>query len=119
MFNYKHNIKGGKGAILFLLFLLQACAPNTIHNEAPMVNEIKSGEKFTIILPENHTEQSFWRTKETNGKCIEQLNAIWHGNEKGVYFNYLAVKTGVDTIHFSKLKRQDTLENKKFIFQVN
>ena len=116
---YSFYKKGEKAPVLFLLFVLQSCSPNAIDKQAPAVNEIKSGEIFTIILPENHTEQAYWRTKETSKKLVEELNAVWHGNEKGVYFNYMANKTGTDTIRFAKLKQTDTLEKRAYIVKVN
>lgn len=119
MFKSKHTLKGEKVIILFLLFVLQACSPNALEKQAPAVNEVKTKEIFTIILPEDHREQAYWRTKETSQKCVEQLNAVWHGNDKGVYFNYIANKTGMDTIQFAKLKQSDTLEKRTYIIQVN
>lgn len=102
-----------------LLFILQACTPNTINSEAPGVNEVKTGEKFTIILPENHQENYIWKLSEHRNKSvIDYFSAVWHGNEKGVYYNFVAVKPGMDTLHFTQFKMQDTVKNSTYIIHV-
>ena len=112
-------IKGEKVIMLFLLFVLQACSYQTIDKESPSVNEIKTGEKFTIILPENHSEGYIWKLSEQrNNTTIEYTNAVWHGNDKGIYYNFKALKTGNDTLRFTQLKLKDTTRTTVFIVKV-
>ena len=109
-------LKGEVAVVLFLLFVLQACSYHTIEQESPPINEIKAGEKFTIILPENHSEHFIWKLSEQrNSTVIEYVNAVWHGNDKGIYYNFKAVKTGTDTCHFTQLKLKDTTRLAEYI----
>lgn len=105
--------------LLFLLFTLQACSYQTVEKEFPAVNEIKSGEKFTIILPENHTKNYIWKISDNRNKSlIDYLGAVWHGNEKGVYYNFKALNSGTDTLHFTQLQMQDTTKTASYIVKV-
>lgn len=117
--NLKSIIRGEKVIVLFLLFVLQACSYQTIEQESPNVNDIKAGEKFTIILPENHSENFIWKLNEQhNTSVIEYVNAVWHGNEKGIYYNFKALKTGSDTLRLTQLKLKDTTRTAVYIVKV-
>ncbi len=95
-------------SLSFILLLSSACAPNTLEKEAPAVNEIKAGEKFTIILPENHDERILWKLNDNyNKSVIDYMGAVWHGNDKGIYFRFIALKSGTDTLRFSQFKTQE------------
>lgn len=118
-------LRGEKVIMLFLLFILQACNPNVLEKEAPAVNEIKAGEKFTIILSENHDEKLLWKLNENpNKKVIDNMGAVWHGNDKGIYFRFIASETGTDTLHFTQYKTQeitmerDSVKSVKYIIKV-
>lgn len=111
--------KGGKVFLLFLLFIFQSCSYRVLDKEAPAINEIKKGEKFTIILPENHSENYVWKLKEKqNTTVIKYTNAVWHGNEKGIYFNFEAIGNGTDTLCLTQLKYKDTTATTTYILQV-
>lgn len=111
--------RGEKVIALFLLFVLQACAYPNLEKEFPGINEIKAGEKFTIILPENHAENFIWKISDNRDKSlIDYLGAVWHGNEKGVYYNFTALKPGIDTLHFTQLKMQDTTKTANYIVKI-
>jgi predicted secreted protein len=108
-----------------LLFILGACNPNVLEKEAPAINEIKSGEKFTIILPENHDEKLLWKLSENHNKSvIDNMGAVWHGNDKGVYFRFTASNSGTDTLLFTQYKTQeitmerDSVKSVKYIIKV-
>lgn len=123
--NYKLILKGEKVIMLFLLFILQACAPNTLEKAAPDVNEVKLGEKFTIILPENHDEGILWKFNNDYNKSItDNLGAVWHGNEKGVYFRFQSLSAGTDTLMFTQFKTdaitkaRDTVKSVVYIVKV-
>jgi len=106
--NHISILRGEKVIVLFLLFVLGACSHPTADKEAPAVNEIKAGEKFHIILPENHDERLLWKLSENHNKSIiDNLGAVWHGNDKGVYFRFTALKSGTDTLHFTQFKTQE------------
>lgn len=118
MFNKTKFIKGEKAVMLFLLFILQACSYQEVNLPFPQSNEIKKGKKFCVILPENHNGTAFWHVTQKNFVAVESLNSVWHGNEKGIYFNFLAKNSGVDTLYFFKRQMQDTVEEAKYIVKV-
>lgn len=91
---------------LFIL-LISSCSHKTADKEAPAINEIKTGEKFDIILPENHDEGFLWKLNNNHSKSIlDNMGAVWHGNDKGVYFRFKAENTGTDTLRFTLYKTQ-------------
>lgn len=112
-------------SISFITLLNSACNPNVLDKEAPAINEIKSGEKFTIILPENHDEKLLWKLSDNHNKSvIDNMGAVWHGNDKGVYFRFTAVNSGTDTLFFTQFKTQeitmerDSVKSVKYIIKV-
>lgn len=110
--------KGEKAAVLFLLFVLSACSGKQLDKPYPGVNELNTGEKFVVILKENHNEKGYWKLKESNIKSTLHISSVWHGNEKGVYFNFKALGAGTDTLVFTKISQGDTLEHARFIVSV-
>ena len=112
--------KGGLVFVLFLFFILQSCSYPVLDKEAPAINEIKKGEKFTIILPENHSENFIWRLKEqSHSKIIKHINAVWHGNEKGVYYNFESLNQGTDTLFFTQMKMKEATGTAVYYIRVN
>lgn len=117
--NIKSILRGEKAVVLFLLFVLQACSYQNLEKEFPEINEINSGKKFTIILPEKHSENFVWKLSDDRDKhLIEYIGAVWHGNEKGVYYNFKALTGGTDTLHFTQLQLQDTTKTASYIVKV-
>lgn len=105
--------------IICLCFAASCSNSKTVSLEAPQKNELKSGEEFTIQLPENHTTGYLWQlTKSYNSQTIDYLNSVWHGNDKGVYFNFKTLEKGTSELNFSLIKYKDTLEKKTFIINV-
>lgn len=103
--NYKSIFRGEKAIVLFLLFILAACSAPTADKEAPSVNEFKTGQKFKIVLPENHDDGILWKQNgEPDKTLIDNMGAVWHGNDKGVYFRFIALKSGMDTLRFTQFK---------------
>ncbi len=90
-----------------------------ITQASPTPNSLKAGEKFHIILPENHTTGYLWQLShhDDEGK-IGYVNSVWHGNEKGVHFNFIATNKGIDTLNFTLIKYRDTTEMKSFIIEI-
>ena len=123
--NHISLLRGEKVVALFLLFILGACSHQTAGKEAPAVNEIKTGEKFDIILPENHDEGFLWKLKsETDKSVIDNMGAVWHGNDKGIYFRFTALESGTDTLRFTQFKtdaitkERDSIKTAVYIIKV-
>jgi predicted secreted protein len=117
MLSDKIILKGGI-AILFLFFV--SCSYHTIDKVAPAVNEVKKGEKFTIILPENHVENFYWKLKDEHDQTIlDYMGSVWHGNEKGVYYNFSAKRSGIDTLKLTQYKMQDSVKSAIYIVRVS
>jgi len=88
-------------------------------NEAPAINTVAANAIFTIILPENHTTGYTWQMKQDyNEAVINQVNEVWHGNEKGIYFNLRSLAAGQTTLTFISRKYQDTADIKHFIVKI-
>lgn len=105
---------------LAILFLFQNCSYTEIKKPSPEINEIKQGENFMIILPENHNEQLMWKLDDKHNKnCIDYINSVFHGNEKGVYYNFQAIKNGQDTLNFALYKYNDVTKIISYIVKVN
>lgn len=86
---------------------------------APFANTVKVGEKFYIPLPENHTTGYMWQLSNAyDTKTLDYLVSVFHGNEKGVYFNFMGIKPGKTTLNFTLIKYQDTSEVRSFVIHV-
>lgn len=103
---------------LFLVTLIGCTLPQ-IKNEAPLTNTINRGEKFRITLPENHTTGYMWQMNpKINTQILDYYGSVFHGNEKGVDFNFKTLNKGIDTLNFTLIKYRDTTEVKQFIINV-
>lgn len=107
-----------------LLFILGACSHPTVDKEAPAVNELKAGDKFRIILPENHDEGHLWKLAGKHEKIVDNMGAVWHGNDKGIYFRFIAAQSGTDTLHFTLFKtdavtkERDSIKTAAYIIKI-
>lgn len=110
-----------KHAILIIictLFLIN-CSYHQADKVAPMENKINKGEKFRITLPENHTTGYMWQINNTfNNQILDYYGSVFRGNDKGVDFNFTALKTGKATLNFTLIKYHDTTDVKQFIIDV-
>jgi predicted secreted protein len=105
--------------LIICSFILISCSYQQIVNEAPTENEIKSGEKFRITLQENHTTGYMWQINNSyNNKILDYYGSVFRGNEKGVDFNFTALKKGKTTVNFALIKYHDTTDVKQFIIDV-
>ena len=95
------------------------CSEIEVKNEFPAVNEVKSGSKFTIILPEDHRTGYNWQlSQDYNPAQIRQINEVWHGNDKGIYFHLEALSVGETKLTFISRKYTDTADIKHFIVKI-
>lgn len=96
-----------------------ACRPVAIEKEAPAVNEITIGSKFRINLPENHDGGYGWQLAPDFDKTVvQELNAVWHGKEKGIDFNFIAKAPGFASLKLFKRKYTDTAGMKLFVVKI-
>jgi hypothetical protein len=107
------------GLLVALSFFLGNCNYPKLEKEAPEVNEVKINSKFYINLPENHTTGYLWQMSPDFDKTlIENLGPVWHGNEKGIYFNLKPRAVGQTTLNFVLRKYTDTTDVKNFIIKI-
>ena len=105
---------------IIVLFIFSGCSLPELKKEAPAINEIPANTKFRIILPEDHTSGYIWQLKQDyDQNVINQINEVWHGNEKGIYFNLKALATGQTTLTFISRKYTDTADVKHFIVKID
>lgn len=72
-----------------------------------------------INLQEDHRTGANWQLQgDYNASVVQRVNEVWHGNEKGIYFNLRALAVGQTTLVFIKRKYTDTLDNKAFIIKI-
>ena len=104
---------------LFLVLFLSNCSDFEVKNEFPTINEVKAESEFKIILPEDHREGLNWQLAQDYDKThISQVNEVWHGNKKGIYFHLKALSIGQTTLTFVSRKYTDTLDIKHFIVKI-
>lgn len=114
------NISLNKCSIFIEVFLcLVSCQVPQAKKEAPQINELNKETIFRINLPEDHNSGYIWQlNRNFNNAVLEELNAVWHGNEKGVDFNFRPLSKGQTTLNFVLTKYNDTLERKDFIVKI-
>ena len=102
-----------------ILFLLNGCGFHEINKESPEINEVQANSKFCIILPEDHTKGYNWQLDQSyDPSVIQQINEVWHGNEKGIFFNLKALAMGQTTLTFVSRNYTDTADIKHFIVKI-
>lgn len=103
---------------LALLFL-SACSLPQIQKESPEINVVHRNTRFRITLPENHSTGALWKLDPLfDHTIVEDQNAVWHGNEKGIDFNFKTVNCGQTTLTLVLRKYRDTLIVKRFIVKI-
>ncbi len=105
---------------LLLCVIFFGCSNiKTIETPSPAIHKVKQGESFCIPLPENHTTGYLWQLSPSyNQETVDYINSVWHGNDKGVYFNFSAKAKGNCQLDFTLIKYHDTLEVKSFLIDV-
>lgn len=105
--------------LLLAILTLSGCAYEQARKEAPSENHFSRGEKFRITLPENHTTGYMWQlNNHYDTKVLDYYGSVFHGNEKGVDFNFKTLDKGKVTLNFALIKYHDTTEVKQFIIDV-
>jgi predicted secreted protein len=102
----------------FIFMLTQACSPVEVKHPSPAINIVKKGEKFRIILPENHSESFMWKLDQNKKNAVDYLNAVWHGDEKGIYYHFEAMRPGQDTLNFALYKFNEVNRYTSYIVKV-
>lgn len=104
---------------LFASVFLFGCSYQQARQEAPTENHFGRGEKFRITLPENHTTGYMWQMNNNyDSKVLDYYGSVFHGNEKGVDFNFKTLEKGKTTLNFALIKYRDTSEVKQFIIDI-
>lgn len=104
---------------LIMLLVSSACRYSEVKHREPRVNEITAGKKFRITLPENHDKKEMWTIADGYDRNVAiRLNDVWHGNEKGIDFNFSAGAAGSTTLTFVKRKYQDTTEVVNYLVKI-
>ncbi len=122
LYNTKSTM--GKGLLssyssYLILILLTSCSYTEVSKSLPAINTVKSGEKFFINLPENHAESFMWKLNDDYDKnLVEHINAVWHGNEKGVDYHFKAKQKGLDTLNFTRYKYNEVSKFTSYIIKV-
>ena len=103
-----------------LAFMLLSCFhTEPVTQPAPYVNTVPVNSNFNIPLPENHTTGYIWQLGNTyDPETVEYINAVWHGNEKGIIFNFETKTKGKTKLEFRLIKYRDTMDVKTFVIDV-
>jgi predicted secreted protein len=105
--------------LVCLLVFICSCSLPQLNKEAPEINTVEKNKKFRINLPENHNTGYLWQLSTGFDQTVaEELNAVWHGNEKGIDFNFKAGESGQTTFTFVLRKHTDTSNVKSFIVKI-
>ncbi len=105
--------------ILALAVFFSRCSLPQIKNEAPQINTLKVAQKFKINLPEEHKTGYMWQLSDNYNKTVlNHLNAVWHGNQKGIDFNFETLSIGQTTLTLIKRRYIDTIAKKTFIVNI-
>ncbi len=106
--------------MFFLLSsLLFISCIDQLNKPSPEVNLVEIGKKFYINLPEDHTTGYVWQLSNSyDDNTLTYLSAVFHGNEKGINFNFEGLEKGKTTLNFTLIKYHDTSDVKSFIVEV-
>jgi predicted secreted protein len=99
--------------------LCAACSRTPIDKKYPEINELLSGSKYKITLPEDHHTGYLWHLDNGyNTTLIDYYGSVWRGNEKGIDFNFNTLEPGQDTLTFYLIKHRDTSNSQQFIVKI-
>ncbi|MBI3517991.1 MAG: protease inhibitor I42 family protein [Bacteroidetes bacterium] len=105
--------------VIVCSFLVAGCSYQQADKVAPLENSFKEGEKFRVTLPEDHTTGYMWQINHNYDESIlDYYGSVFRGNEKGVDFNFTALKKGKTTLNFTLIKYRDTSEVRQVIIDI-
>ena len=106
-------------SLTFLISFFSKCSSVEVSKEAPDKNQFLKNSAFKIILQDNHSEGYSWQLNQTfDTRVLSYQNAVWHGNEKGIYFQFKTLAAGQTTLTFVRRKYLDTMNVKTFVIVV-
>jgi hypothetical protein len=86
-----------------LVIALASCKRKTINGYEVKEAEFNLHDKFSVLLPENHTKAETWHLSENYNKdLLDYTTSVWEGNEKGVNFLFKATQKGETLLLFKK-----------------
>lgn len=104
----------------FSITVLSSCGKTTVLKESPAVNLLKANESFRVVLPEDHTKGYTWVLDNAyDASVCKHENTVWHGPDKGVYFEFKALKTGTLNLKFLSRMYTDTADIKVFSIKIH
>jgi hypothetical protein len=98
--------------------LLFGCHAKEVTREAPFVNEIPTGDKFEIMLPENHAMGETWNLEISDPDRIKLLRNAWRGNERGIVYLFRALGQGTCNLTFIRRSYSEVSGKKGFIVKM-
>jgi hypothetical protein len=102
-----------------IALLLTACTYQSVEKTLPEINTVRMGEKFRITLPEDHSRKGTWRIMDNfDAHVVDHTSSVWHGNAKGVDFNFKSLSAGLCTLHFVSRHYNDTIAQRAYIVNV-
>ncbi|MFL5753658.1 MAG: protease inhibitor I42 family protein [Bacteroidia bacterium] len=110
--------------LLLNLLLLVACiscsSPRLEHEQkSGNSNVVKTGKAFHVNLPEDHTTPYLWSLSNNyNSTLVNYMGSLFHSNEKGVDFNFEALKPGKTDLTFYLRSYNDTSDIKTFTVEI-
>lgn len=110
-----------KACFLLTISIIAFSCSNSqsISDTAPAENSVAVNTKFNINLPEKHDSGYLWQLRNGHDTGpVDYMSSVWHGNEKGVVFNFEGRTKGKAELVFDLIKYKDTLESKTFIVEV-
>jgi predicted secreted protein len=105
-------------AIIIAFFFFSCNNTQTIKVNDPQPCEVRSGKKFRVNLPEDHRSGYTWQLNEHDKSIVDHFNTVWGGNDKGVYFYFLALKPGTTILNFTSRKYNDVNSIKEITIRV-
>lgn len=99
---------------------MTACDSSVALKEGSAVNTFPPQTEFRVSLKENHKLGQTWSLRDGFDRAVvEKINSVWHGDEKGIYFNFKSLALGQTTLNFVCRNYTDTVDVKTFIVKIS
>jgi predicted secreted protein len=80
---------------------------------------VPAGKQFRINLPEDHSTGYGWQlSQDYDTRLLRHISDVWHGNDKGIDFNFKALSAGQLTLTLVSRKYTDTAATKQFVVKI-